>query len=413
MSSKKQITLQDVLVTLEGIAHVLGKEVQNVTLKDCSNNGLSERQIGKFGTLNAIKKAHFPKTGKSLGDIQELGQQARYIGQLEKQVGNREVFEKEVKKILGELKPVSIKPFKSEKKEKISRALNLVLSDLHIGSDIKKEETGTEDFGKTEESRRLARVLKETIEYKPQYRNETKVNVMIIGDIIENRLHDPTVGAPVAEQAARAIHLLTQFLAHLSNQFPEVNVIFQTGNHGRNTGRHHNRATNQKWDSIETIIYYAVKSSLRNNSNIKYNFPLMPYAVLEVFGKKMFITHGDTVLNLGYPGSNVNTKSLENQINKINASLPDDEEYSVFIGGHVHIGCIVYLSNGAVLITNGPLVPSNEYAVSIGLMESQCGQYLFESVPGFPVGDTRYIRVSIEDDKNSELDKLIQPWEKM
>lgn len=407
----KNISLEDIVQGIQDLAVSLGKPVDKITLLDLTNFGISERQIRKYGGLAKIKSNFYPLDDKDLKTITQLNGKSAYTNKLEKQIGARLVLEEELTKAISKVPVCKIKAFKSKNKKKINRELTLVLSDLHFGSDLKKEETGSLDFGKTEEARRLAKVIKETIEYKEHYRNETAINVLIIGDIIENRLHDPTTGAPVAEQSARAIHLLTQALAQLSANFPKVKVLFATGNHGRNTARHHNRATNQKWDSIESIIYYAIKTALKNNKNIEFNFPLTPYATYEVFGKKMFVTHGDTVLNLGYPGSNVNTKSLENQINKINAGLPDQDEYAVFIGGHVHVGCMVYLSNGAVVITNGPLVPPNEYAVSIGLMECVCGQYLFESVPDYPVGDSRYIRVSLEDDKNKELDKIIQPWE--
>ena len=35
---------------------------------------------------------------------------------------------------------------------------------------------------------------------------------------------------------------------------------------------------------------------------------------------------------------------------------------------------------------------------------------MFESTPGFPVGDCRYIKVGEQDDKNKKLDDIIKPW---
>jgi hypothetical protein len=414
--ANKALTMntRQVVAAIRTISESLGVNPSEIKMRELNEMGLSERQIKRQGGLAAIKKAHFPQEDKSHGEIRELKNQSRYIAQLEKQLGSQEVFESKIKEALATIKPIKIAPYQMRKKTPIKRAISAVLSDLHIGSDVKKEETGKLDFGKVEESRRLARIVQEIIEYKPHYRNETELNLLIIGDVIENKLHDlGDDSAPVAEQAARAIHLLTQAVAHLANKFPKVNVKFQTGNHGRNTGRHHGRAVSQKWDSIETIIYYAIKTALQNHKNVNFDLPLTPYLIYEVFGKKIFVTHGDSVLNVGYPGSAIKTGSLEDQINRINASLPDAEEIAAFVVGHVHVGSMTYLSNGAVLITNGPLVPSNAFAVSIGLMEAACGQYLFESVPGYPVGDSRYIRVSEVDDKNPQLDKLIQPWEKL
>lgn len=410
----KQLTLEEVITKIKRISYLLDKMPHELKLHDLSENGLSERQIRRFGGLAKIKSAHFRDVEKELGDITELKNQNKYINKLETTLGTKELFEKRIIEALTNLKQIKIKPYKAPKKSKISRAVNVLISDTHFGSDIKKQETGKLDFGKLEESRRFARIIREIIEYKPQYRAQTELNLNIMGDIIENKLHDlGDDSAPVAEQAARAIHLLAQGIAHLSNHFPKVNVRFQTGNHGRNTGRHHGRAVSQKWDSIETIVYYALKTAFKGSKNVTFDIPLTPYSIYEVFGKKIFVTHGDSVLNVGYPGSAIKTGSLENQVNKINASLPDDEEIAVFAVGHVHVGSVTHLGNGAVLITNGAMVPSNAFAVSIGIMETNCGQYMFESVPGYPMGDCRYIRVGVADDQNKELDQIIQPWENL
>ncbi|NJO65352.1 MAG: hypothetical protein HC836_46850 [Richelia sp. RM2_1_2] len=123
-----------------------------------------------------------------------------------------------------------------------SRTHTLVLSDLHIGSDIDSSETGSVPYGKVEEARRLAYVVSETIEYKKQYKNQTHLEVLIIGDIIDGLLHDARSGAVLAEQFARAIHLLSQAITQLALVYPTVAVRCATGNHGRNTARHKERA---------------------------------------------------------------------------------------------------------------------------------------------------------------------------
>lgn len=298
--------------------------------------------------------------------------------------------------------------------ESVNRVHTLVLSDLHIGSDIKSEETGSEDYGVVEESRRLASIVKAAGEYKPQYRKTTKLKVLLLGDIIENQLHDPRTGAVLAEQVTRAIHLLIQAVSHLASLYSVVEVECATGNHGRITSRHKDRAVHQKWDSFETIIYYAVKSAFNNVKHVSFNIPKTPIAHYNVFGYKIGYTHGDTVLNPGNPGTSVNVKSLEAQVNKLNAALPDKQEYSVIIFGHTHCGHVVYLNNGTVLLGNGSLPPPDPFAVSIGITEAlNRGQWIFESVEGHPVGDLRYLTTGKEYDKNKELDKIIKPWESL
>ena len=410
MSNKNKELLKRALNEIREVSNKLGVHPQILSRADfLSNSDLSDWDLRKLGGLAALKK-RFPMTEKALKEIQEQKELVSYISKLEKEVANLSIFEEKIIKEISKNKPINIKQYKPLKKEKIFRELNLVLSDLHIGSDIDGESTGQLDFGKVEESRRLARIVKETIEYKLEHRDSTKLNVLLLGDIIQNQLHDLRDGAPLAEQAARAINLLSQAIAQLSANFREISVYCNTGNHGRNTGRHHERAVNQKWDSIETIIYYAIKQSLKNLKNVKVIIPKTPYVTYEVFGKKVFATHGDTVLKPGYPGSSIKTGSLENQINRLNASLKDHEEYHVLIVGHVHVASVTHLSNGAVMLTNGALVPVDEYAVSIGMTECTNGQYLFESVKDYPVGDCRLIKVDVKDDNNPKLDEIIKPF---
>jgi predicted phosphodiesterase len=407
------VNIKEVVKLLKSIAKTLGKEPDVLTMRDASEGGVSERQLRKFGGLNAIKRTYFPYTEKDLAIIQDNKEHNAYVAKLEKQLGQKLNAEELFKEQFCKIKSVSIKPYKSKSRNKIKRAVNIVLSDLHIGSDIKATKTGHLDFGRVQEARRLARITQEVLDYKPQYRKETELNVLLLGDLVQNQLHDARDGAPMTEQVVRAIHLLTQQMAHFVNSYPKVNVYVNYGNHSRRTSRHHGRAVNDKWDNYETIIAYALKEAFRSYSNINFTIPMTPFVTYEVFGKKIFLTHGDGVLNVGYPGSSINTKSLEGQINKINSTLPDANEYSVFIVGHVHVGSMTHLANGAVMITNGAMVPADEYAVSIGLFENYCGQQMFESVEGYPVGDSRFIKVSSKDDNNKELDKIIKPFDEL
>lgn len=410
---KEQKANKHVEMVIKGIkeaAALSGKPEQEVT-KFEALEFVSDYAIRRAGSFSSIKNAFFPLNGKDLAGIQKTKNQLSYISKLEKQVAVNELETEKIKEMLKSIPQVKVTPYVRGKQGKIQRELNLVLSDLHIGSDILKNQTGNLDFGKSEEARRLARIVKDTCEYKEQYRKETKLNVLLLGDIIQNQLHDLRDGAPAAEQCGRAIYLLTQAIAQFSANFPSVAVYCNTGNHGRNTGRHHGRAVNQKWDSLEQIVYFAIREATKGLKNVSFVIPKTPYVVYEVFGKKVFATHGDSVLNVGYPGKAINTGRLETQVNRFNASLSDREEYSVLVVGHVHTASITHLSNGAVTITNGAMVPVDEYAVSIGLMETTSGQYLFESTEGFPVGDCRYIKVSEKDDKNASLDQIIKKWE--
>jgi hypothetical protein len=71
---------------------------------------------------------------------------------------------------------------------------------------------------------------------------------------------------------------------------------------------------------------------------------------------------------------------------------------------------MVHLPGGATIITNGCLIPPDAYANSINITDTECGQWLWESVPGFIVGDSRYIKVNQKHDQMSSLDQIIHPY---
>lgn len=299
--------------------------------------------------------------------------------------------------------------FSLKNKFQKKRALNLILSDLHLHSLLDEREVPFK-YGEIEEARRLAAVISATIHYKTHYRDETVLHVHLLGDIIQNMLHDPRDGAPLAEQAAAAVSLLTQAIEVLSLHFLEVHIHCTSGNHGRNVARHPNRAITQKWDSIENIVYYSIKMACADLSNVKFGIGYKPYYDCKIFDHWMFMTHGDTVINPGNPSKSINVTNIRKQINEINATAPQGKRYNLFACGHIHTASQTHLPGKCVFLTNGALVPPDSYAISLGIMDSTCGMWLFETTEKYVFGDSRLIIVDEEDDNNKSWDALIKPF---
>lgn len=379
--------------------------------------GVGPSQLKMAGGFNNIRDAYFPPVPiQSDIEIARLKEHSRAHRKLAAQsVKERflaESIEDFAKRVFGgRIRPFAINHL-VKNSEKTSRVINAVLSDLHFGADLRCEESGT-TYGKVEESRRAAAVFEQIMEYKIERRSQSELELLILGDIIQGQLHDPRDGAELAEQVCRSIHILSQGIAYLASGYKKIRVRCATGNHGRNKARHEDRATFQKWDSHETILYYSLKQSCSALKNVEFFIPRTPYLAYDVFGQHIFATHGDTVFSVGNPGKQVNVSAIEKQVNRINASLPDSQEYSVFVMGHVHVGTMTHLSNGSTVITNGALIPQDSFAVSIGLLETKCGQWIWESVPGFPVGDSRFVKVDQSHDQNPRFDKIIRPWESL
>lgn len=301
------------------------------------------------------------------------------------------------------------KTYKPRRKKVTERQVNLLLSDLHFGAMLDPREVPMA-YGHSEEARRLAAVVVQAGEYKPHYRDETELLVHLAGDIIQNQLHDLRDGAPLAEQTAAAIHLLTQAMTYLATKYKKVTIRCTPGNHGRFMSRHKERATFQKWDSLETVIYFALKQALASLKNVTVELGYTPYYTYDSFGAMGMVTHGDTVIRPGFPGSSIQVASVRNQINEFNSALADDKKASLFAVGHVHTAALVHLPNGSVFLSNGALIPPDSFAGSIGLHDAVCGQTLWESVPGYILGDYRFLKVDEQTDKDASLEKVIRPF---
>lgn len=368
-------------------------------------------QMRKVGGFNAIKRTFFEgevqKERAAIGEVKELRKQ---FLKMERDLESKELWVEKLKDAVSSIPEIKVKPFLSSKAKRkpTKRVVNVLFSDLHFGSDLDERETGHK-WGKVEEARCFAKVVKNVCSYKTQYRSETRLALSILGDIIENDLHGGSSAAPIHEQVCRAIHLLTQGIARFSECYPEVDVYFAVGNHGRDIGVHHGRATAMKWNAIETTIYYAVKTACRNLPNVRFHQPLTPWVVYEACGHKIYTTHGDTNFSVGNPGSSVNIKSMESAVNRLNSALKDDEKYAVVAIGHVHLALSTQLPNGTFVIMNGALVPPNSFAQTFGIMKSPQNQVMWESTEDFAVGDQRFINANGAE-KDKDLDQFIKPF---
>lgn len=287
------------------------------------------------------------------------------------------------------------------------RILNIALSDLHYHSLLDPRELPFE-YGPLEEARRTAKIVEEVCEYKPQYREETELFAHIFGDIIQGDLHDPRDAATITDQFSATVYLLTQAVVQWSHAFKRVTIRCVPGNHGRNKRRHPQRATTQKWDSFENMIYFALKMAVATLPNVKVIIPYTPYYIYQAFDQQGFVTHGDTVIDAGFPSSTIDIKKVRNQINELNASQKKESDF--FLIGHVHCGSCTEIPSGPVFMTNGCLIPPDGYAVSRGILKQKCGQQLWESVQGHICGDRRFLNVDENTDKDTHLDRIIKPY---
>lgn len=384
-----------------------------------NSEGLTPYHITRAGGFNRIRDSYFPvNPTKPQVERKIVQTHALYNRRLGSTLAEREWLAESLESFADRVFKGRVTPTRKVVRAKATkRIVNTVWSDLHFGSNVKREETGAFEFGRSAEARRFAHVVAEIADYKPQYRDTSELRVWLLGDIMQGHLH-PGDAAAHAEQMARCIHLLIQGIAYLAACYSKVTVECVPGNHGRNKNRHHDRATDQKWDAHETVIYYAVKSALSKLTNVVMNIPRTPFVMSEAFGAGMFGTHFDTVMDVGFAGKNVPTGAILSQINQMNSDWADNARERglehvpcmVFVGGHTHSPLIHHTSGGRTLIVNGALVPVDGFSTSMGRFATGNGQWVWEQVEGFPVGDARFVRVGWKQDEDAALENVIRPW---
>lgn len=285
------------------------------------------------------------------------------------------------------------------------RTVVLLLSDLHLGAQLESLDEPM-PFLAIQEARRLEYVMRQAIDYKPQYRAHTHLIVAVNGDIIEGQLgHQIGAGSPLAEQKAIAWTYLRTMIAELSAVYPSVHVEWQPGNHGRDKMRHPGRATWRKWDGHEWEIGWALREMCSGLKNTTWGNPFRAVSALKVHGSVIGMTHGDTEIKLAHPDQ---VAKNNQQLDRINAVGLFHERFDAWLFGHFHSGRALY--GETTKLFNGALIPPNGHARASGYIGEAMGQFLFEAVEGFPVGDVRFIRVGCAQDNDASLGKIIKPF---
>jgi predicted MPP superfamily phosphohydrolase len=403
---------------LKELADELNVKPSQITAKDFkAGSDFTEWELRKLGGFNSAKDFLYPEAAVAGSGVMATKAKGAWLkGIVKKQVTDqylKEEFLQSFKEVIED-QPLKIhSPTKLKKASKNkNRTIVVQVSDTHFGANIQASEMhGINEFNWTVASRRMALLAEQVVNYKPQYRKDSKLLIAINGDIIAGVIHDQEWFADLlAKQAAGTLKILIQFISFCAQHFEDVEVVMTSGNHGRSMHKgSKSRGTTHKWDSYETIIYSGVKYAVESKcKNVKCVIPETPYAVVDIQGHKFFQTHGDTVLNVGNPGSSINMRSINTQINKLNSSSLAQVHFAGIMVGHVHVQTVQLADNGTMLLINGTLSGADPYCQSIGIFSNEPTQMLFEVTKEHAVGDIRFIRLE-DADGRSELDKIIEP----
>ena len=405
------------------IAKELDKNPQDITPAQFWANdeeNLPEWEVRRIGGFANLKNLYFPKeSSKEDVVLKRTGDMLKErIKKVQDDLGTRRLIADELtanlKEIVGQINFKVHKSLPKQKKsaKKAERTIIAHLSDTHYGCNVDKTEMGgLNEYNWEIASRRTALFFKQIVDYKPQHRDQTEVVLLVNGDIIAGMIHNTEWFVDLlTTQFAGTLNILTQGISYLSANFKKVRVVMTPGNHGRSMRKvDHGRATTHKWDSYETQIFVAVREVIKAKcTNVEVEVPVAPFGIFEAQGHTYFVTHSDTVINAGNPGSALQMKSINNQINKLNASeLGGEAKFAAVICGHIHTPTVQLMESGCMLILNGCLSGLDPFALSIGIFDSNPTQQLFEATEKHAVGDMRFIQVKGAD-KDASLDAIIE-----
>lgn len=417
----KAITIEYLRSLLEKAAEIAGCHPQDVTermLLDLDPN-LTNWKLRKFGRMTGIKK-YYPIQNIDLAEIHQQKDIKKYINSLEKRVGEKESLENKLyEAIVTQIKPIKVTPYKIKKKPvKTKREIVAMLNDTHYGLIVKPEEVANVNkYNWNIASRRTAFFIDEICKYKQDKRNEIEcLHFLLNGDLIAGVIHG-LFGRDndlLTHQFNGTLHILSNAIKHLSENFPRVKVYFSTGNHGDAPHRREGgRVSSQIFDSFEGMIFYALSTVFKSVKNLEF---IAGHTLFQDFqlpaGRAMF-THGHLLFSkeLGSPGSSVNTKAISDSIMRFNDGeiAKGLQKIKLVLLGHSHSHYHITTKDGVHVYNAPSLSGTDSYAFKLGINHNQVGQLMFESTDKYIFGDSRLLYVQEADDK-AEYDKIIPPY---
>ena len=418
------MTRDELLADLVRVAAEVGVAVHHLPRSVYREKGLYGDTYKKFdGSWQRLRQSAAVAFGDRPHDQDIVERESSlsassYVRKLERQIGRPEAMARRLDQSLSralEENPVVIRHqkrwWKRKTPKRIKRMLSVLLSDLHFGVLVDPKEVYGGGYTWEIARRRLAQVLVQAAEWKPEHRDDTALTLLINGDIIEGviHIHDQNI-MPLTVQTTGALYLLAGAIDFLLCHFPQIHVVCTPGNHGRVTHRGEGRTIAQRNDSHEHSIYYALEMVFRDKPEVTFDIPDSGIGHYYAPGGHLVVTsHGDTEPTVGNVGKSMNTERLANKLRAMDSARVFKKPIDILAVGHWHTPMVLMLPHGAHTIVNGCLIGGSPFSQNgVGAWVAEPAQLMFESVEHYPLGDTRIVQLHTTD-KDRNLDRVIAP----
>lgn len=256
-----------------------------------------------------------------------------------------------------------------------------MLSDFHFGEVIELDHMGgVNSFNQKIARARAERLFKSVVDLLTEHWTGPPASilyVLVMGDMISGEIHEELAKTNdlLSIPAVRGVsECLIGGFELLLRQMPglPIEVVSIPGNHGRTTRKPENKSF--ALDSYDTLVAWSVQSWFKARGEKRINFYAPPSGetLLDIFGWKIHVSHGDRIGSRGGtgfvgPAATVARGFQKVQMDYASQGTPID----IILIGHFHSA--MELPMGFV---NGCLSGPSEYSKSGRMRPEPASQWL-------------------------------------
>lgn len=250
---------------------------------------------------------------------------------------------------------------KSKARRKGAATALIMLSDLHLDEITKPSEVGGMNaYNRDIALKRLQKTADGAVNMGKNLMGGFEYEGAIVilgGDMVAGSLHDDTIFNEESSMIPTVdfwVDHLAKFLETIADAYGSTHVVSVVGNHGRLSLKPRMKGrTEDSWDHLLALM---IQRHLKADKRFSWNIPLCADAYVEIYGRRMLITHGDQMKGGGGLAGLVNPASIfDARKRKRNASMGDEHDHMWV--GHFHS----YTRTGKVTV-NGSMKGLDEYA---------------------------------------------------
>lgn len=329
-----------------------------------------------------ILLAHSNKEAAALLDVSEAAARSRRLrlryaeyhqdrddaGELRKLVNQHAWMER----VVAAIREAAATPPKPLRVPKVagssSEEYMLMFSDWQYGEKVTLEQTGgLAEYDSDIAEKRLGEMVALVIEQQKR-KPLKRLNIAGIGDFLEGHNIYASqayhVDKPVVYQAVHGGRLFADAVRELSQHFEVVSAVSVLGNHGRFD------KVSPVMSNMDFMMMKYAQALLEGQRNVRFVVPETWYALVERFGVKYLLAHGDD-MQMSREGADKYQRRWRNLVG----------DFSYVLTGHHHEFSL-FTGAGWTTIVNGSLVGPSEYSLKTMALGGNGMQTLLTVGPG-------------------------------